>query len=70
MPVISADSHTALSGSACPIKIGVEYYLENDVKKAEYMQRKLNTLTVRAINLRTSENRPPCKVTFEKKMRE
>lgn len=70
MPRISADPDTALSGSTYPIKIGVDYYLENDIKKAEYMQRKLNALTVRAINLHTSENRPPCKVTFEKKMRE
>lgn len=52
------------------MKIGVDYYLDNDLKKAEYMQRKLNALTVRAVNMKSVENRPPCKVTFERKMRE
>jgi len=52
------------------MQIGVNYYLENDLKRAEYMQRKQNALTVRAINLKTEENRPPSKVSFEKKMRE
>jgi hypothetical protein len=48
----------------------VDYYLENDIKKAEYMQRKQNALTVKAININSVENRPPSKVNFERKMRE
>jgi hypothetical protein len=34
------------------------------------MQKKLNALTVKAINMKAVENRPPCRVTFDKKMRE
>lgn len=64
MPGISPNSHPALPCKPFSMKIGVDYYLENDMKKAEYMQRKLNNLTVRAINMKAIENRPPCKVTF------
>ena len=51
------------------MQIGVDYYLQNDVRKAGYMQKKLNALTVKAIDLKAIENRPPCRVTFDKKMR-
>lgn len=48
----------------------MDYYLEHDIKKAEYMQRKQNALSVRAINIKLVENRPPSRVNFEKKMRD
>lgn len=48
----------------------MDYYLEHDIKKAEYMQRKQNAISVRAINIKLVENRPPSRVNFEKKMRD
>lgn len=64
MFIASSNLDSTLSCTHDLMKIGVDYYLENDIKKAEYMQRKLNALTVKAINIKNIENRPPCKVTF------
>ncbi len=34
-------------------KIAVDYYIDNDVKKAAYFQRKLNNLALKSLNANT-----------------
>ncbi len=43
------------------MQIAVEYYLETDVKKASYFQKKLNSLVVKSLNapsVETKQNVP------------
>lgn len=32
------------------MKIAVEFYIENDIKRANYFQKKLNNLVVKSLN--------------------
>jgi hypothetical protein len=36
-------------------QIAVDYYIDNDVKKAAYFQRKLNNLALKALNASSVE---------------
>lgn len=39
-------------------QIAVDFYIDNDVKKAAYFQRKLNNLSVKAIHAQSVEDKP------------
>lgn len=39
------------------IQIAVDYYIDNDVKKAAYFQRKLNNLALKSLNASSVEEK-------------
>lgn len=38
------------------IQIAVDFYIENDIKRANYFQKKLNTLVIKSLNANSVEN--------------
>lgn len=52
------------------LQIGIDYYLENDLKRANYLQRKLNTLAAKVVEAENSENYRPAKKRFVRIMKD
>lgn len=48
------------------MQIAVDYYLETDLKKAGYFQKKLNSLVVKSLNARSIETITPHKETLSR----
>lgn len=38
------------------IQIAVDFYIENDIKRANYFQKKLNTLVIKSLNANSVQN--------------
>lgn len=51
-------------------QIGIDYYLENDLKKANYLQRKLNALAAKEVEAEDNENYRPAKRRFVRMMKD
>jgi polyhydroxyalkanoate synthesis regulator protein len=51
------------------MQIGVDYYLETDVKKASYFQKKLNGLVVKSLSAPSVEQMEPNKQTLSRTIR-
>ena len=52
------------------MQIGVEFYLENDLKKANYFQKKLNKLAISSLDAQNNENCQPARRRFHKQIKE
>ena len=52
-----------------PKQIAVDYYLEIDINKASYFQKKLNSLVVKSLNAPSIETIEPKKETLSKTIR-
>jgi hypothetical protein len=37
-------------------KIAVDYFIENDIKRANYFQKKLNNLVIKSLSAKSVEN--------------
>jgi hypothetical protein len=48
----------------------VDYYLENDLRKANYLQRKLNSLTVRSLDAQSVTRWQPARQDINRRVRE
>ena len=58
---VNPDFEPNVSSTTLMMQIAVEYYLETDVKKASYFQKKLNSLVVKSLNapsVETKQNVP------------
>lgn len=52
------------------MQIGVDYYLETDLKKAKYLQKKQNSLIVRCLNVPEEAKRQPAREKLSRLIRE
>lgn len=67
---IDSDSEPTVPRTPCPNQIGVDYYLENDLRKANYLQRKLNSLTVRSLDAQSVTRWQPARQDINRRVRE
>jgi hypothetical protein len=63
-----ANPQQDVQGTDEAMQIGVEYYLEHDLKKASYFQKKMNKLAVETLDAKTNENCQPAKYRFRRQM--
>lgn len=58
-----------VSSTPPSIQIAVDFYLDTDVKKAGYFQKKLNSLVVKSLNAHSLERPQPPKELLSKKIK-
>jgi hypothetical protein len=49
-PLTHSNLESNVSGRCCLTQIAVDFYLDNDVRKAGYFQKKLNSLLVKSLS--------------------
>jgi hypothetical protein len=63
------DPEPDVPGKVASTQIAVDYYLEIDLKKASYFQKKLNSLVVKSLSAPSIEKKQPPKETLSKKIK-
>lgn len=63
------DPQPDVSSTPPSIQIAVDFYLDTDIKKAGYFQKKLNSLVVKSLNAHSVERPQPPKELLSRKIK-
>ena len=63
------DPESDVSSTPPSIQIAVDFYLDTDIKKAGYFQKKLNSLVVKSLNAHSVERPQPPKELLSRKIK-
>jgi hypothetical protein len=69
IPITNSNSQSDVSRTFHIMQIAVDYYIDLDLKKASYFQKKLNSLVVKSLSAPSVERIVPVRENLSKKIK-